>query len=226
MQKRTREIAALLILGLLVVVVAFAMGYYILIGHNWNRAASTIDEQLGTMDGYTVIIYQGTLNREVGSTQATHAAERDAKEKAEDRERADAKRILEAAQSYREKGATVFLLDLDEPRWYRDPLIMQRGSQRIGVFSLGGRSFNVQSIVAVKELERQGADYIVAMSDDERVCKQNIPGLDVVICPGNDSISRDGQYHGLVYCLGDAPSNEVRALIISPSGVHSAKVVS
>jgi len=60
MQKRTREIIAVLLLGVLLLVGAGAMGYYILIGHNWNVAASHIDDSIGKMDGYTVLLYAGT----------------------------------------------------------------------------------------------------------------------------------------------------------------------
>lgn len=60
MQKRTREIIALVLLLVLGVGVALAMGWYILVGHNWNVAASNIDDSLGQMDGYTVFLVQGT----------------------------------------------------------------------------------------------------------------------------------------------------------------------
>ena len=59
MQKRTREILALALLGLLAIVAAGAMGYYMLVGHNWNVAASNIDDSIGQMDGYTVFLYEG-----------------------------------------------------------------------------------------------------------------------------------------------------------------------
>ena len=60
MRKRTREILALVLLAALVVIGASAMGYYILVGHNWNAAASHIDDSIGKMEGYTVILYEGT----------------------------------------------------------------------------------------------------------------------------------------------------------------------
>ena len=59
MGKRTREIVALVMLALLGLIVLAAMVWYIFIGHNWNIAASNIDESIGQMDGYTVILYEG-----------------------------------------------------------------------------------------------------------------------------------------------------------------------
>lgn len=37
-----------------------AMAWYIFVGHNWNEAASNIDDRIGTMDGYTVVLFEGT----------------------------------------------------------------------------------------------------------------------------------------------------------------------
>ena len=40
-----------------------AMGWYILVGHNWNQAATHIDDMVGSMDGYTVIVYEGVVKK-------------------------------------------------------------------------------------------------------------------------------------------------------------------
>lgn len=61
MQKRTREIAALVLLVLLAAGVVAAMAWYVLVGHGWNVAASNIDDRIGSMSGYKVIVYEGTL---------------------------------------------------------------------------------------------------------------------------------------------------------------------
>lgn len=50
----------LLVLG---VGVACAMAWYILVGHNWNQAATHIDDMVGSMDGYTVVVFDGVIKR-------------------------------------------------------------------------------------------------------------------------------------------------------------------
>lgn len=80
MEKRTREILALILLVVLGLSVAFGMGWYILVGHNWNRAATHIDDLVGSMDGYTVIVYDGvvkdhkTSSREKASSSSSAAS--------------------------------------------------------------------------------------------------------------------------------------------------------
>ena len=61
MDKRSREKLALALLAVLMLVAVGAMGWYILVGHSWNKAASHIDDAVGKMDGYTVILYEGIV---------------------------------------------------------------------------------------------------------------------------------------------------------------------
>ena len=70
MEKRTREIIALILLVVLGLSAACAMGWYILVGHNWNRAAIHIDDLVGSMDGYTVVVYDGVVKDHSSSMQA------------------------------------------------------------------------------------------------------------------------------------------------------------
>lgn len=75
MEKRTREIIALALLIALGLGVGGAMVWYIVVGHNWNIAATHIDDYVGEMDGYTVILYEGTTPRAtIGAVGALNAA--------------------------------------------------------------------------------------------------------------------------------------------------------
>lgn len=60
MEKRTREILALVLLAALLVVGSAVIVWYILVGHGWNMAASHIDDLVGSMEGYTVVVFEGT----------------------------------------------------------------------------------------------------------------------------------------------------------------------
>ncbi len=74
MQKRTREIVALVLLAVLGIAAVCAMGWYILAGHGWNVTASNIDDSIGQMDGYTVFLVEGTREREAVSSQDAEAS--------------------------------------------------------------------------------------------------------------------------------------------------------
>ncbi len=62
MAGRSREKAALVFLCLLIVLLGCAVVGYLIAGHSFNVTATQIDEAVGTMDGYTVIVFEGTLD--------------------------------------------------------------------------------------------------------------------------------------------------------------------
>lgn len=61
MSNGTREKQALGVFLLLIVLSTFGIAWYMVAGHLWNVAASSIDEKVGQMEGYTSIVYAGTL---------------------------------------------------------------------------------------------------------------------------------------------------------------------
>lgn len=82
MQKPSRERIALVFFAALAALGLCGLLAYIVAGHSWNVAASTIDETVGEMDGYVVIVYPGTADPEkdgadeepVGAASASDAA--------------------------------------------------------------------------------------------------------------------------------------------------------
>ena len=61
MSNGTREKQALGVFLILIVLSTFGIAWYMVAGHSWNVAASSIDEKVGQMEGYTSIVYTGTL---------------------------------------------------------------------------------------------------------------------------------------------------------------------
>lgn len=61
MSKHIREKIALVVFALLVVMAGCCLGGYLVAGHSWNVAASSLDDTFGSMEGYTVIAYEGTI---------------------------------------------------------------------------------------------------------------------------------------------------------------------
>ena len=61
MSNGIREKQALGVFLLLIVLSTFGIAWYMVAGHSWNVAASSIDEKVGQMEGYTSIVYAGTL---------------------------------------------------------------------------------------------------------------------------------------------------------------------
>ena len=61
MSNGTREKQALGVFLILIVLSTFGIAWYMVAGHSWNVAASSIDDKVGQMEGYTSIVYAGTL---------------------------------------------------------------------------------------------------------------------------------------------------------------------
>ena len=64
MSPQSREKVALAVFAALIVLSLCGLGWYLFAGHSWNVAASNIDDTFGSMDGYTAIIYAGTVEVE------------------------------------------------------------------------------------------------------------------------------------------------------------------
>ena len=210
MQKRTREILALALLGVLLVVGVAAMGYYILVGHNWNVAASNIDDSIGQMDGYTVILYEGTQPLTAESA-------------GQDRE-AD---VEEIAADYRAKGADVFKVKASDLLRHREPYLMSRNGKRLGFLSVGNAELRSRVRADVAYLDDSGADCIIALSDDmtlgELSAEGIVSGISVIIYGAPKGEAENGVYCGSAYCVRAPEAGEVGAVIISSSGVCSTK---
>ena len=94
MSNGTREKQALGVFLILIVLSTFGIAWYMVAGHSWNVAASSIDEKVGQMEGYTSIVYAGTLpvqadTKTLDSQNGSDAQVEDATGSADTAEKAD-----------------------------------------------------------------------------------------------------------------------------------------
>lgn len=232
MNKRTREIVALVLLALLGLVVLAAMAWYIFIGHNWNRAATNIDETVGQMDGYTVVLFEG---------QMLPASERDRisdeqpllddenrglhERKAVASSEEDQVSISEAASYYRQKGATVFILHLEASDTYDTPLVLNKNGCWLGIFHADGATSRLSAQVKAAELKTRGVDFVVMIVDDVRMIANPISSADILICTSDEGLSSTGEYHENSFCIETPFVGQVQTIIISPSRVLTTKAI-
>lgn len=71
MEKRTREKIALVIFALLVVLGGVLLTSYFTTGRSWNVAASFLDDSVGSLDGYTAVVYAGVVEPEEDDEEET-----------------------------------------------------------------------------------------------------------------------------------------------------------
>lgn len=62
MEKSTREKVALVVFALLIAFTTAVLVGYFSTGRSWTRAATFVDDTVGEMEGYSVIVYYGTVD--------------------------------------------------------------------------------------------------------------------------------------------------------------------
>lgn len=232
MNKRTREIVALLLLTVLGIVVLAAMAWYIFIGHNWNVAASNIDESIGQMEDYNVILFEGeTLPQteidRISMSQPMLDDENRGYRKPRQNEEVPSEpvSIHAAASEYRQKGATVFILHPETPDVYSPPLVLNKNGFTIGLFYADGSMSRLAAQVIASDLKVRGVDFVITIVDDARLLDMTASSVDVVICTTDEDLSSHGEYHGNAFCVQSPLVGTVQTIIIAPSRVITSKTV-
>ena len=226
MEKSTREKIALAMLVALGVLAAIAMGWYIFVGHNWNIAALHIDDYVGEMERYTVIVYDGVLPRHEEVAQLIDADPNTSRPEASEGG-GEVKEVTAAAVAadYLSKDASVLLLHTDDTARYRDPVILKCGDQRIGIFSIGGKYQFGKIRTSIAYLKSHAVDKVVIVSEDSALRKTQVFGADLVVFACDAAIKADGEYVGSVFYVDSPDPEEARAVIIAPNNMMTAKTV-
>ncbi len=73
MSSEMREKQALVVFALLIVLGMSGLIWYLFAGHSWNVTASNIDDSVGQMEGYTAILYAGTMTEETSASSKSSA---------------------------------------------------------------------------------------------------------------------------------------------------------
>ena len=221
MQKSSREIIALVVFIALAVLGLCGLCWYLFAGHSWNVAASTIDDTVGEMDGYTAIVYEGTAVPEPedeGEERETGLLLLSSDDKDEPVD------IAALRQDYRDKGAHVLELDTVNPARYREGSILKCGSKRIGVMHAGADTTQLEVAQCMESFSDASVDFTVVITPD-RWKVQRITGIDIVICTENEDLIASGQTQDGTFYVDAPEKGNAGVVLISPSNVVSAKEV-
>ncbi len=273
MEKRKREILALGLLVLLGIGVASIMAWYMLVGHNWNKAASHIDDLVGSMDGYTVVVFEGILqpasnelsasgsravpsspSGAIGSSDASSSAIALASSNASASSAVASSSSLPAAsgssssasakpsvksskaanklvtlkkvvESYREKGATVLTLHLNELSRYGDPMVVSRDGRRYGICASLGKYRYVDVRDKLRDLDAAEVDLKIVVSDSPTIKRGWLRDVDLVVLACSGRLIEGGEYIDGSFFINSPYAGEMQAVIISPSGTITSKTI-
>ena len=140
------------------------------------------------------------------------------------KEKADVS-LSDVEATYKDKGASVLLLDTVNPGVYDEGMIVKRGGKRYGVFSLATETSRILVDEKVKYFTDQGVDYVIAIVPNASILK-GADGIDIVVSTDDVDASKMGETENGIFVVGAPAKGSVGALLISPSNVVSAKTIS
>lgn len=203
----SREKIALLFFALILVVGFGALLAYVFLGHSLNVVASKVDDAAHDMNGYAVVLFEGT---DVPDARSGDFSEDPVVS------------LASAKAGYESKKANVLTLDTVSPQIYREPAVYQVGCHRVGVIYLDQLSSKQKDLKkAVLSLDGK-CDFVVAISPSTEIADSYL-GVDIAIDLGTQQESAD--YYPDIMSVESAGVGNVSAIVISPSGVVSNKVV-
>lgn len=228
MGKRTREIVAVALLVVLGFCVLGAMGWYILVGHNWNTAASYIDDSIGEMDGYTVILFEGTtppdaVKARVSASQPMLDDENRGGPQPEEEDAVPPVTADDIASSYRQKGANVFVIHPETPQIYDRPLILNKNGFWVGVFHSGKKTSRTTCAKRADLLEKRGCNLVIEVAENQTHLQRPIQNVDVTVFPLDAGLPWRGASVSGTLNVDSPKIGEVQAVVISPSNTLSTR---
>jgi hypothetical protein len=211
MKSLPRERIALVVFMACIALILGGIVAYLLAGHSWNVAASHIDDATGELDGYHVILYEGT------STPSESRV--DAKGKLSFHPAS----LASTEGEYRDKGASVIKIDTSDLDEYNRPIVIERDGYRIGIVSFEDDATKREMQERCTYLNQHNCDTVVAICRTSQKAVK-VEGFDILLTLEDNSgtISRT---HPHLYHVQMPSVGSIGAILISPSEVASSRVV-
>lgn len=132
--------------------------------------------------------------------------------------------VADVQKSYEDKNATVFSIDVETLSLYSEGLIIQKGTQRFGIFSIASTDSLEKIEKQIEYFKKYKVDFIVAVVPEKRLVT-SISGIDIVISTANEDLFVMGETIKGTFYVDSPEVGSVGVILISPSRVVSAKVI-
>lgn len=133
--------------------------------------------------------------------------------------------LTDAEESYLDKNAAVLCLDTKNLPYYYDGIIIKKGTYRFGVFGLQMSDTPFKIERQITYFQKHEVDFILAITPDSRLVEK-VRGIDIVISTKDEGLFVLGETINDSFYVSTPTIGSVGAIIISPSNVVSAKVLS
>ncbi len=239
MEKRTREKVALVVFALLVAFALAVLTSYFATGRSWNVAASVVDDTVGQMKGYTALVYAGIASPDA----AEELRDDEAAATLEEPDVTDSVGlgilallpplpgeyegvyVSDVRDLYEHKEAAVISLDVAHPERYAAPCVLTAGDKRIGVFSVSSYATGARLQQYRESFEALAVDAVVAIAPRSAMLA-DLDEVAVVVVTNDEEASSVGSFQGDTLVVAAAPRDAVGVVLLSPTNVPAAKVVS
>lgn len=245
----SREKAAL---GVAVALVLAGLGvllaYIFTVGHSLNVAASSIDDATGSLDGYTVLLYEGTaedqretvvrtptleggvssrlLNERSASLGAPDnevSADEAAPESSDEEQGTRPVSLPALAKSYVNAQAKVITVDVADPSEYNERYVVSAAGRTYGFMSIDevtaqGGYFHKR----VADYRDLGVDIVVCVASDLSLL-DSYEGADVVISTQDEGLASGGALVDGSFYVDATLKGRVGTVLVSPSRTITAK---
>lgn len=225
MKAAARNRIAVVLFVAIIALVIVGFGVYLVLGHQWNRAATTIDDAAGDMSGYTTILVEGTAAPASRNPEDTDAAPL-----------ATVPLALVSAD-YRDKKSDVIVLDVIDEGYYCTPRVIERNGRRFGIVEFTANQSASSMKRAIRQLKKRNAQCIVAIVPNSKTVS-GIDGIDIAINRNTQPASAAARARAKAggrstgsfgdrrtHVISTGTVGTVKAIIISPSEVISTRVV-
>ena len=207
------------------------MAWYILVGHNWNAAATSIDYRIGNMDGYMVVVCEGSVPSASDQYLASVSQPMLEEENMGTFESGDGDdddvvvTLNDALDTYKDRGAQVVAVHAGDFAYYEDAIVVPRQGKRMAVFSVKGPRSDLAAKNVVKELKHRDVDFIICLIDDVEAVERGVGDVDLAFCTDFADAGAEGRYMGRTYVVGAPFVGTAAAVIRAPSGFLSSKTI-
>lgn len=252
----SREKIALGALAVLVIVfVCIGLTYVTNAGKTWNLAASVMDDTLGSMEGYSVIVYEGTVDPEPEEEELLPSADTapepnvvegdDPEEVAKDsaveiaesyeptflpleeyKEPAERIFVSDVRAEYESKGASVLSLDSHAPSKYAQPGFYYLSDKLVGVLSIES-PLPATRMAQYSEFFDQAGTEVVMCITPRRGYLETLEGTDIVLVTGDDEgYTTIGSNEDDTFVVRAPETGTIGVILITSSNVVSSKAIS
>ncbi len=247
--KIPREKIALLIFAVLLVAVGLTSIGYFYTSRNFNVAASYVDDQVGSLGDYTVVVYNGTVQPEEeddpeaddpGAFWLDGSLSTD--KEGSDAQKEEGSRILDLGDAesqlggkiflsevndlYREKGASVLSLDLSQPGYYDEPQVFTAGDRKIGVLEIDYYVSDRKLRKITDELREEGATAIICITRTTALIASPASVDVLIVTSAEKGVTPEGAFVDGCFIVRTPEVGSIGALVINHANVVSARVTS